>query len=111
MSPANSIEMVIWVAVGGRGTIVGPVLGAFLVNGAKSVFTVWLPEYWLYVLGLLFVLVTLFMPEGVVGLAKRLRGRGRTEPKVVTQPKPVPAAPKAERKAAVSAERGVEKPA
>jgi urea transport system permease protein len=111
MSPANSIEMVIWVAVGGRGTIVGPVLGAFLVNGAKSVFTVWLPEYWLYVLGLLFVLVTLFMPEGVVGLAKRLRGRGRAKPRAVAPAVPAPAASKTQRKASVSAERGVEKPA
>jgi len=111
MSPANSIEMVIWVAVGGRGTIVGPVLGAFLVNGAKSVFTVWLPEYWLYVLGLLFVLVTLFMPEGVVGLAKRLRGRARAKPKAAAPGAPAPASPTTERAAAVSAERGVGKPA
>jgi urea transport system permease protein len=111
MSPANSIEMVIWVAVGGRGTIVGPVIGAFLVNGAKSLFTVWLPEYWLYVLGLLFVLVTLFMPEGVVGLAKRLRGRGRSKPKAAPPPVAVPAVAKAERPVTVSAERGLEKPA
>ena len=111
MSPANSIEMVIWVAVGGRGTIVGPVIGAFLVNGAKSVFTVWLPEYWLYVLGLLFVLVTLFMPEGVVGLAKRLRGRGRSTPKAAPPPVAVPAVAKGERPVTVSAERGLEKPA
>jgi urea transport system permease protein len=112
MSPANSIEMVIWVAVGGRGTIVGPVLGAFLVNGAKSVFTVWLPEYWLYVLGLLFVLVTLFMPEGVVGLAKRLRGRGRkaSNPAAPVHTAPV-AARKAEREAMATTERAVERPA
>jgi urea transport system permease protein len=72
MSPANSIEIAIWVAVGGRGTLTGAILGAFLVNGAKSFFTVALPEYWLYVLGLLFIVVTLFMPDGIVGLAKRL---------------------------------------
>jgi urea transport system permease protein len=111
MSPANSIEMVIWVAVGGRGTIIGPVLGAFLVNGAKSVFTVWLPEYWLYVLGLLFVLVTLFMPEGVVGLAKRLRGRASPRAKTAAPAAAGPAGAKAERNAALSAEGGVEKPA
>jgi urea transport system permease protein len=73
MSPANSIEIAIWAAVGGRGTLVGPIVGAGLVNGAKSVFTVALPEYWLYVLGLIFILVTLFLPQGVVGLARRWR--------------------------------------
>jgi len=71
MSPANSIEMAIWVAVGGRGTLLGAVLGAGLVNGAKTIFTVAFPEYWLYVLGLLFVLVTLFLPRGVLGLLQR----------------------------------------
>jgi len=74
MSPANSIEIAIWVAVGGRGTLTGAILGAGLVNGAKSVFTQAFPEYWLYVLGLLFVLVTLFLPQGVMGLFARLRG-------------------------------------
>ena len=80
MSPANSIEIAIWVAVGGRGTLTGAILGAGLVNGAKSFFTVALPEYWLYVLGLLFIAVTLFMPDGVMGLARRLHawpGRAR----------------------------------
>jgi len=71
MSPANSIEMAIWVAVGGRATLLGAVLGAALVNGAKTIFTVALPEYWLYVLGLLFILVTLFLPRGVLGLLHR----------------------------------------
>jgi len=73
MSPANSIEIAIWTAVGGRGTLAGPILGAGIVNGAKTIFTVALPEYWLYVLGSLFILVTLFLPDGVVGLMKRLR--------------------------------------
>jgi urea transport system permease protein len=72
MSPANSIEIAIWVAVGGRGTLVGPILGAGLVNYAKSVFTVQFPEYWLFILGLLFILVTLYLPQGVVGLLARL---------------------------------------
>jgi urea transport system permease protein len=71
MSPANSIEIAIWTAVGGRGTLIGPIVGAGLVNGAKTIFTVALPEYWLYVLGLIFILVTLFLPHGVVGLAQR----------------------------------------
>lgn len=77
MSPANSIEIAIWVAVGGRGTLVGPVVGAFVVNLAKSWFTVSLPEYWLFVLGALFVLVTLYLPDGIVGLWRRLRERAR----------------------------------
>ncbi|MDQ5848070.1 MAG: urea ABC transporter permease subunit UrtC [Pseudomonadota bacterium] len=71
MSPATSIEIAIWVAVGGRGTLAGPILGAGLVNGAKSLFTVAFPEYWLYLLGLIFIVVTLFMPRGVLGLVSR----------------------------------------
>ncbi len=73
MSPANSIEIAIWTAVGGRGTLVGPVLGAFVVNGAKSWFTQAFPEYWLFFLGLIFILVTLFLPRGVIGLLRRWR--------------------------------------
>jgi urea transport system permease protein len=68
MSPANSIEIAIWTAVGGRGTLIGPVLGAAVVNLGKSWFTQALPEYWLFVLGLLFILVTLFLPRGIAGL-------------------------------------------
>ncbi len=76
MSPANSIEMAIWAAVGGRATLIGPIAGAFIVNGAKSWLTVAYPEYWLYFLGLLFIAVTLFLPNGVVGLIKKLRKGG-----------------------------------
>jgi len=72
-APINSIEVVIWVAVGGRGTLFGAVLGAVLVNYAKTFFTGALPEAWLYALGALFVLVTLFLPRGLVGLLSRLR--------------------------------------
>jgi urea transport system permease protein len=75
MSPANSIEIAIWVAVGGRGTLVGAVLGAVLVNLAKSWFTVAFPEFWLFFLGLLFIGVTLFLPEGVLGLGRRVLRR------------------------------------
>jgi urea transport system permease protein len=75
MSPANSIEIAIWVAVGGRGSLVGAILGAALVNGAKSVLTVAFPEYWLFFLGLLFILVTLFLPQGVIGLLKFSRDK------------------------------------
>ncbi|MGA2486415.1 MAG: urea ABC transporter permease subunit UrtC [Roseiarcus sp.] len=77
--PANSIEAVIWVAVGGRGTLVGAALGAVAVNFAKTYFTGAFPEYWLYALGGLFVLVTLFLPKGLIGLLN-LR-RAAVEPK------------------------------
>ena len=73
MSRANSIEIAIWVAVGGRGTLTGAIVGAGLVNGAKSFFTQAFPEYWLYFLGLIFILVTLFLPHGVVGMLRGWR--------------------------------------
>jgi urea transport system permease protein len=66
-APANSIEAVIWVAVGGRGTLVGAALGAVLVNWAKTWLTGAIPEIWLFALGALFVVVTLFLPKGIVG--------------------------------------------
>ena len=58
-------------ALGGRGTLIGPVIGAGVVNGAKSFFTQAFPEYWLYFLGLIFILATLFLPQGIAGLAQR----------------------------------------
>ena len=79
-APANSIEAVIWVAVGGRGTLVGAAVGAVVVNIGKSWFTGALPELWLFALGGLFIFVTLFLPKGLLGL---LRPR---------EAKPVPAA-------------------
>jgi urea transport system permease protein len=72
-SPVNSIEVVVWVAVGGRGTLYGAVAGALIVNYVKTYFTSALPELWLYALGALFVLVTLFLPRGVVGALPGLR--------------------------------------
>ncbi|MDD5580447.1 MAG: urea ABC transporter permease subunit UrtC [Methylobacter sp.] len=72
-SPLNSIELVIWVAVGGRCTLYGAVVGAVLVNFGKSFFTAALPEVWLFALGALFILVTLFLPYGLVGLLRRKR--------------------------------------
>ena len=71
MSPANSIEIAIWVAVGGRGTLAGAIIGAGAVSGAKSFFTQAFPEYWLYALGLIFILVTLFLPQGIMGLLRK----------------------------------------
>ncbi|MCF5710079.1 urea ABC transporter permease subunit UrtC [Pseudomonas syringae] len=71
MSPTNSIEAAVWVALGGRGTLIGPLLGAGLVNGMKSWFTVAFPEYWLFFLGALFIIVTLYLPKGVIGVLKK----------------------------------------
>ncbi len=80
-APTNSIEAVIWVAVGGRGTLVGAALGAVVVNFGKTYFTGALPEYWLFALGALFVLVTLFLPKGIVGtLSDLTRKRSRPAP-------------------------------
>jgi urea transport system permease protein len=76
-APANSIEAVIWVAVGGRGTLYGAVLGGVLVNLAKTYFTGAAPEIWLYFLGALFVLVTLLLPKGVVGAVASIRSMRR----------------------------------
>ncbi|WP_199711941.1 urea ABC transporter permease subunit UrtC [Alginatibacterium sediminis] len=69
-APINSIEVVVWVALGGRATLFGAVAGAVIVNYAKSWFTVELPEVWLFFLGALFVLSTLYLPKGIVGLVK-----------------------------------------
>ncbi|MBO3276912.1 urea ABC transporter permease subunit UrtC [Pseudomonas schmalbachii] len=71
MSPTNSIEAAVWVALGGRGTLIGPLLGAGVVNGAKSWFTVAFPEYWLFFLGALFIVVTLYLPKGIIGLLRK----------------------------------------
>ena len=76
MNPAASIEIAIWTAVGGRATLIGPIVGAFFVNGAKSWFTVAFPEYWLYFLGAMFIGVTLFLPQGIVGLVRKLISKG-----------------------------------
>ena len=70
----SSIEIAIWTAVGGRASLIGPIIGAFLVNGAKSWLTVTYPEFWLYFLGALFIGVTLYLPDGVVGLVKKRKG-------------------------------------
>ncbi|WP_245756538.1 urea ABC transporter permease subunit UrtC [Amphritea atlantica] len=74
-SPINSIEIVIWVAVGGRGTLVGAIIGAILVNYAKTKFTAIMPDGWLFALGAMFVLVTLYLPKGLMGLVAQLKDR------------------------------------
>jgi urea transport system permease protein len=71
MHPANSVEIAIWVAVGGRGTLLGAVIGAVLINVARSLLTVAFPELWLLLLGLVFILVTRFLPQGIWGLWKQ----------------------------------------
>lgn len=91
MAPDKSLEAVVWVAVGGRGTLIGPVLGAIGVNALKSWTTRAFPDMWLLILGTLFVLVTLFMPKGIVGLPGQLQSlRRRFRPKIKL-PAPAPA--------------------
>ena len=74
-SPLNSIELVVWVAVGGRGTLYGAALGAGMVNYAKTYFTAALPEVWLFALGALFIVVTIFLPKGIVGLIAKFKSK------------------------------------
>ena len=87
-APANSIEAVIWVAVGGRGTLSGAILGAVLVNFGKTILTGALPELWLFALGGLFIVVTLFLPRGLLGLLPAAREQG--DPPLPAEP-PTPA--------------------
>ncbi len=92
MEPANSIEMAIWVAVGGRGTLLGAPLGALMINASKSWFTASFPDYWLYFLGGLFIVVTLFVPQGLVGGLQqwwRRRSEGGTSPPAGTPPEDI----------------------
>jgi urea transport system permease protein len=91
-APGNSIEAVIWVAVGGRGTLTGAVLGAFVVNYAKTFFTTGLlAPYWLFVLGGLFIAVTLLLPRGIIGTLQYWHER-RVEKKIVAVPESAPSA-------------------
>ena len=90
-SPANSIVIVIWVALGGRGTLVGAALGALIVASTKSWLTAALPDAWLFVLGAMFILVTIFLPKGVLGLVEGIlpgRRKSGTSPVPVAKPEP-----------------------
>ena len=100
MTPERSLEAVVWVAVGGRGTLIGPILGAVGINALKSWATRAYPDLWLIILGGMFVLVVLFMPKGIVGLPGQLRAawhrcRARTEESEAAGPPPAesPTAP------------------
>lgn len=95
-SPLNSIELVVWVATGGRGTLFGAIVGAFTVNYGKTIFTSYSPETWLFALGTLFVIVTLLLPNGLVGLFRRakktagqqkntIQERGSDKPAIATE--------------------------
>jgi urea transport system permease protein len=98
-SPANSIEIVIWVALGGRGTLVGAALGAVIVTSAKSYLTATMPDLWLFVLGAMFVFVTIFLPRGVLGVIEgavaRARRPRRRAPPAGPAPEPEPVAQEA----------------
>jgi urea transport system permease protein len=74
MQAAKSLEVIVWVALGGRGTLLGPIIGAVAVNALKSWATVEYPDYWLIMMGGMFILVVLFMPKGIVGLPGQIRG-------------------------------------
>ncbi|WP_417548066.1 urea ABC transporter permease subunit UrtC [Marinobacter segnicrescens] len=92
-SPLFSIEIVVWVALGGRATLYGAVIGAILVNYAKTVFTGVMPDAWLFALGALFVLVTVFLPQGIAGLLKKRRkpiddGSGPSQPATAAEATP-----------------------
>ncbi len=90
MATDKSLEAVVWVAVGGRGTLIGPIIGAIFINALKSWTTRAYPDMWLLILGVLFILVTVFMPKGIVGLPGQIRStlnrRGRDESPAATQP-------------------------
>jgi urea transport system permease protein len=90
MAPDKSLEAVVWVAVGGRGTLIGPILGAVSVNWLKSFATHRAPEYWLYILGALFIIMTLFFPKGLVGIPGQIRGLWQS--RRAATPAPVPPA-------------------
>lgn len=95
-APGNSIEVVIWTAVGGRGTLIGPILGAILVNGGKTIFTAAWPEFWLFALGALFVAVTLFLPKGIVGTVAEFMAKRKAKAQPAEKPAEATGAEQAE---------------
>ncbi|MEO7597830.1 MAG: urea ABC transporter permease subunit UrtC [Opitutus sp.] len=100
MKPEKSLEAVVWVAVGGRGTLIGPIVGAIGVNALKSWATRAFPDYWLIILGVLFIIVVLFLPGGVISLPGKIRDylkRFRTVPESATIPVAVETKPAPDR--------------
>lgn len=93
MAPEKSLEAVVWCAVGGRSTLIGPIIGAIAVNAAKSYATRAFAEQWLYFLGGLFILVTLFMPKGIVGIPDQLRALRKKFKRAEKTPDPSVPAP------------------
>jgi urea transport system permease protein len=94
-APANSIEAVIWVAVGGRGTLTGAVIGALLVNYGKTYFTSgFLAPYWLFLLGGLFIAVTLLLPRGIVGSWRHMQAERRARQQAAGDALPADAVPR-----------------
>jgi urea transport system permease protein len=87
MTPAKSIEAVVWVAVGGRGTLLGPIIGAIGINALRSWATHAYPDSWLIILGLIFLIVVLFLPGGIVSLPAEVK----TKWKKMRRPRAVPA--------------------
>ncbi len=97
MATDKSLEAVVWVAVGGRGTLVGPILGAISVNWLKSMATRSFPDYWLYILGGLFIVMTLFFPKGIIGIPGQIRDLYRRWTSTPEPDGPPPAAAPAEK--------------
>jgi len=95
MATDKSLEAVVWVAVGGRGTLIGPVVGAIFVNAMKSWATVAFPDLWLIILGGSFILVVLFMPKGIVGLFTQIGAAVLAKRKAALEPPATPAKPAA----------------
>lgn len=82
-----SIEMILWVALGGRGTLIGPVIGAIITNSASTFFSESYPDFWLFFIGAVFVLIVVFLPGGLMSLgAKFKKGRGDQYEKERTEP-------------------------
>ena len=96
MGTEKSLEAVVWVAIGGRGTLIGPIIGAIFVNALKSWTTRAYPDMWLLILGVLFILVTVFMPKGIVGLPEQLRSLRARFRRLPSAEPVIPAAPKSE---------------
>jgi urea transport system permease protein len=93
MTPEKSIEAVVWVAVGGRGTLIGPIIGAIGINALRSWATQAYPDSWLIILGAIFLVVVLFLPGGIISLPAKLSQLSRRRPRPSTPDLPTKPAP------------------